>query len=77
MSMMNLLTMREISGLNIKPYFLISITKRHTFARQTIHLFYTKNEQILIIIQDMFVYFYLIHNISRHLQTIFQFLKSR
>ena len=75
--MMYFFTMREFSGLNIQSHLFISITERHTFTSQTIHFFYTEDKQILIIVKNMFVHFYLVHYIGRHLQAIFQFLESR
>ena len=36
-----------------------------------------EDKQILIIVKNMFVHFYLVHYIGRHLQAIFQFLESR
>ena len=52
MGVMYLLVMRKVTGFNIQPYFLISIPEWHTFTCQTIHLFYTKNKKVFIIIEE-------------------------
>ena len=68
--------MSKFSGFYIKTDFLIRITERHTFTNQSIHFLDTENKQIFIIIKDMFIHLNLIHDISRHLQAVLQFLKS-
>ena len=77
MSMVYFFCMREFSSFNIQANLLICITKRHTFTCQTIHFFHAKNKEVFIIVKDMLVDLYFIHDVSCHLQTVFQFLKSR
>ena len=74
--MMHLFVMSKFSGFYIKTDFLIRITERHTFTNQSIHFLDTENKQLFIIIKDMFIHLNLIHDISRHLQAVLQFLKS-
>ncbi|MPN34906.1 hypothetical protein SDC9_182400 [bioreactor metagenome] len=69
--------MGKLTGLNIQANFLICVTKRHSFARQAVHLFHAKDKQVTIIIQNVFVDFDFIHNVSSHSQTVLQLIKSR
>ena len=75
MGMMHLFVMSKFASFNIQSYLLISITERHTFCCQTVNFFHTEYIQIFIIVQYMLIYLYLIHNVSRHTQTIFQFFE--
>ena len=77
MSMVYFFSMREFTCFNIQTNLLICITERHTFTCQTIYLFHAKNKEVFVIIKNMFIYLYFIHDIGCHLQTVFQFLKSR
>ena len=77
MCVMHLLAVWEVSGFNVQSHFLISIPERHTFTCQAVHFFHTENKQVFVIVEDMFVHLYFIHDIGSHLQTVFQFLESR
>ena len=76
MSMMHLLVMGELAGFYVQANLFISITERHTFRRQTVDLFHTKDIKVTVIIQNMFVDFNFVHNIGSHLQTFLQNLKQ-